>query len=90
MGGPLDLMWDTEELIRQIEPDLPSPVRVVEGGFEGKTEPWDAFWGQRSHICATRTGIRSPSSRHSDRSRPLNGVVRSVLRHAAHLNELLS
>jgi catechol 2,3-dioxygenase-like lactoylglutathione lyase family enzyme len=62
------LMWDTEELIRQIEPDLPSPVRqrivlafrcadpgdvdatyerVVNGGFEGKTEPWDAFWGQR-------------------------------------------
>jgi uncharacterized glyoxalase superfamily protein PhnB len=61
-------MWDTEELIRQIEPDLPSPVRrrvvfafrcadpadvdatyarVVDAGFEGKTEPWDAFWGQR-------------------------------------------
>jgi len=25
--GGLHLMWDTEELIRQIEPDLPSPVR---------------------------------------------------------------
>jgi catechol 2,3-dioxygenase-like lactoylglutathione lyase family enzyme len=25
--GGLRLMWDTEELIRQIEPDLPSPVR---------------------------------------------------------------
>ena len=25
--GRLRLMWDTEELIRQIEPDLPSPVR---------------------------------------------------------------
>ena len=23
----ISLMWDTEELIRQIEPDLPSPVR---------------------------------------------------------------
>jgi uncharacterized glyoxalase superfamily protein PhnB len=66
--GEVTLMWDTEELIRQIEPDLPSPVRqrvvlafrcanpaevdeiyerVVEAGFEGKTEPWDAFWGQR-------------------------------------------
>jgi catechol 2,3-dioxygenase-like lactoylglutathione lyase family enzyme len=66
--GGLQLMWDTEELIRQIEPDLPSPVRqrivlafrcadpadvdatyarVVGAGFEGKTEPWDAFWGQR-------------------------------------------
>jgi uncharacterized glyoxalase superfamily protein PhnB len=66
--GEVTLMWDTEELIRQIEPDLPSPVRqrvvlafrcaepaevdaiytrVVEAGFEGKTDPWDAFWGQR-------------------------------------------
>jgi catechol 2,3-dioxygenase-like lactoylglutathione lyase family enzyme len=66
--GGLHLMWDTEELIRQIEPDLPSPVRqrivlafrcadpanvdatyarVVEAGFEGQAEPWDAFWGQR-------------------------------------------
>ena len=66
--GAVTLMWDTEELIRQIEPDLPSPVRqrivlafrcaesadvdatyarVVNDGFEGKTEPWDAFWGQR-------------------------------------------
>ena len=25
--GGVQLMWDTEELIRQIEPDLPSPVR---------------------------------------------------------------
>lgn len=25
--GGLQLMWDTEELIKQIEPDLPSPVR---------------------------------------------------------------
>jgi len=25
--GGLHLMWDTEELIRQIEPDLPTPVR---------------------------------------------------------------
>jgi len=62
------LMWDTEEVIRQIEPDLPSPVRqrvvlafrcadpadvdatyarVVDAGFEGKNEPWDAFWGER-------------------------------------------
>ncbi len=66
--GGLTLMWDTEDLIRQIEPDLPSPVRqrivlafrcvdsadvdatyarVVDAGFEGKTAPWDAFWGQR-------------------------------------------
>ena len=62
------LMWDTEDLIRRVEPDLPSPVRqrvvlafrcaspgdvdatykrIMDGGYEGKTEPWDAFWGQR-------------------------------------------
>jgi uncharacterized glyoxalase superfamily protein PhnB len=66
--GGLHLMWDTEELITQIEPDLPTPVRqrivlafrcadpadvdatcerVVDAGFKGKAEPWDAFWGQR-------------------------------------------
>jgi uncharacterized glyoxalase superfamily protein PhnB len=27
VAGRLSLMWDTEELIRQIEPDLASPVR---------------------------------------------------------------
>ena len=21
--------------------------RIIDGGYEGKTEPWDAFWGQR-------------------------------------------
>ena len=62
------LMWDTEDLIRQIEPELPSPVRqrvvlafrcatpvdvdatyqrVIAAGFESKSEPWDAFWGER-------------------------------------------
>jgi catechol 2,3-dioxygenase-like lactoylglutathione lyase family enzyme len=66
--GRVRLMWDTEEVIRQIEPDLPSPVRqrvvlafrcadpadvdatyarVVDAGFEGKNEPWDALWGER-------------------------------------------
>jgi len=66
--SPVRLMWDTEELIRRFEPDLPSPVRqrvvlafrcptpgdvdatyerIIDAGFEGKAEPWDAFWGQR-------------------------------------------
>jgi catechol 2,3-dioxygenase-like lactoylglutathione lyase family enzyme len=66
--GRLRLMWDTEEVIRQIEPDLPTPVRqrvvlafrcadgadvdatykrVVDAGFEGTREPWDAFWDER-------------------------------------------
>jgi len=27
-------------------------ARVVEAGFEGKTKPWDAFWGQRyAQLC---------------------------------------
>jgi catechol 2,3-dioxygenase-like lactoylglutathione lyase family enzyme len=62
------LMWDDEELIREIDPDWSPPTgqrlglafdcgdpagvdetyaRVVEAGFRGKKEPWDAFWGQR-------------------------------------------
>jgi catechol 2,3-dioxygenase-like lactoylglutathione lyase family enzyme len=64
----LRLMWDTEELIKQLhdvwaEPvghrtafafqcDSPAEVdevyrRILEGGFRGGREPWDAFWGQR-------------------------------------------
>jgi catechol 2,3-dioxygenase-like lactoylglutathione lyase family enzyme len=65
----LRLMWDAQELIRQIDPgwerpggghrlalafecDSPADVdetyaRVVDAGFRGKKEPWDAFWGQR-------------------------------------------
>ena len=62
------LMWDTEELIRQIDPGWREPAgqrmalafecrdpadvdatysRVVEAGFSGAKEPWNAFWGQR-------------------------------------------
>jgi catechol 2,3-dioxygenase-like lactoylglutathione lyase family enzyme len=65
----LRLMWDTEELIRQLDPDWKRPdsgngtalafkckdpaevnetyARLTEAGFTGKTEPYDAFWGQR-------------------------------------------
>jgi uncharacterized glyoxalase superfamily protein PhnB len=63
------LMWDTEELIRQLDPEWTRPAggqgttlafkytnatevdetyaRLTEAGFTGKTEPYDAFWGQR-------------------------------------------
>lgn len=62
------VMWDTEELIRQIDPGWREPAgqrmtlafecrdpadvdatygRVVEAGFSGAKEPWNAFWGQR-------------------------------------------
>jgi uncharacterized glyoxalase superfamily protein PhnB len=68
LPGGIRLMWDTEELIRQIDPEWQTPVgqrvhlafrcadaadvdatyrRVIDAGFEGKAEPWDAFWGQR-------------------------------------------
>lgn len=64
------LMWDTETLIRQLDPEWEPPqshqhriafafecaspadvdatyTRVLEAGFGGKKEPYDAFWGQR-------------------------------------------
>ena len=64
----LRLMWDTVELIKQIDPEWEEPRghrmalafecespadvdetyrRLVDEGFEGKKEPFDAFWGQR-------------------------------------------
>ena len=65
----LRLMWDTEELIRQLDPEWKRSdggqgttlafkyrdaaevnetyARLTEAGFTGKTEPYDAFWGQR-------------------------------------------
>ena len=64
----LRLMWDTVELMRQLDPDREEPRgqriglafecespadvdetyrRLVDEGFEGEKEPYDAFWGQR-------------------------------------------
>jgi uncharacterized glyoxalase superfamily protein PhnB len=65
----LRLMFDTEELIRKLDPEWRRPSeghamalafecaspaevdetygKVVGAGFTGKTEPFDAFWGQR-------------------------------------------
>jgi predicted lactoylglutathione lyase len=65
----LRLMFDTEELIRKLDPEWERPAgghamalafecasagevdetyaKVVHAGFTGKTEPFDAFWGQR-------------------------------------------
>src|SRR5437879_10398510 len=61
-------MWDTETLIKQLDPDWERPhgqgmtlafecanaadvdktyARLLEAGFSGKKEPYDAFWGQR-------------------------------------------
>ena len=47
--------WSREtgnQLALAFECDAPAQVdeayrRAVEAGFEGETEPWDAFWGQR-------------------------------------------
>ncbi len=62
------LMWDSVELMRQLDPDWQQPVghplglafhcetpsgvdetyaAVIAAGFASKSEPWDAFWGQR-------------------------------------------
>ncbi|MFL5937521.1 MAG: VOC family protein [Gaiellaceae bacterium] len=65
----LRLMFDTEELVRKLDPEWRRPseghamalafecasgrevdetyAKVVDAGFTGKTEPFDAFWGQR-------------------------------------------
>ena len=38
-------------------------ARVVEAGFHGEKEPWDAFWGQRYAQLRTRTASRRPLRR---------------------------
>jgi catechol 2,3-dioxygenase-like lactoylglutathione lyase family enzyme len=68
LPGGIRLMWDTEELMRELDPQREEPrgqrmalafecesaadvdatyARLVEAGYEGKKEPFDAFWGQR-------------------------------------------
>jgi catechol 2,3-dioxygenase-like lactoylglutathione lyase family enzyme len=68
LANGLRLMWDTEELIRKLDPEWTRSeghalalafecasaadvdetyARVVGEGFTGKTQPFDAFWGQR-------------------------------------------
>jgi uncharacterized glyoxalase superfamily protein PhnB len=68
LPGGIRLMWDTEELMRQLDPEREEPrghrmalalefesaddvnatyARLVDAGYEGKKEPYDAFWGQR-------------------------------------------
>ncbi|HZY10700.1 MAG TPA: VOC family protein [Bacteroidota bacterium] len=62
------IAWDSEALIREINPAWKEPVGqriglafkcetpeevntlyqlVVQSGYKGHKEPWDAFWGQR-------------------------------------------
>ena len=33
-------------------------ARVIEAGFEGEKEPWDAFWGQRYALLIDPDGVR--------------------------------
>ena len=68
LPGGLRLMWDTVELMQQLDPNREEPqgqrmalafecespddvdatyAGLVAAGFEGKKEPYDAFWGQR-------------------------------------------
>ena len=44
--------------------ECPSPAevdevyaRVIEAGFEGEKEPWDAFWGQRYALLRDPDGV---------------------------------
>ena len=68
LPGGIRLMWDTVELMEQLDPKREQPrghrmalafecespadvdatyARLVEAGYDGKKEPYDAFWGQR-------------------------------------------
>jgi catechol 2,3-dioxygenase-like lactoylglutathione lyase family enzyme len=68
LPGGVRLMWDTVELMEQLDPKREEPrghrmalafecespadvdatyARLVEAGYDGKKEPYDAFWGQR-------------------------------------------
>ena len=33
-------------------------ARIVDAGFEGEKEPWDAFWGQRYALLGDPDGVR--------------------------------
>jgi catechol 2,3-dioxygenase-like lactoylglutathione lyase family enzyme len=33
-------------------------ARVVDAGYEGEKEPWDAFWGQRYALLGDPDGVR--------------------------------
>ncbi len=68
LPSSLRLMWDTVELMQQLDPAWQQPTghalglafhcgtpagvdethaAVVAAGFDSKSGPWDAFWGQR-------------------------------------------
>jgi catechol 2,3-dioxygenase-like lactoylglutathione lyase family enzyme len=45
-------MLDSEDTVRSFRPEWTRETgnayaRMVEAGFNGEKEPWDAFWGQR-------------------------------------------
>ena len=83
LASGIRLMWDTEELIRSIDPEWEPPTgqrvglaflcenvdetyaTVIEAGFDGIKEPFDAFWGQR---YAT---VRDPDGNSVDLFAPL-------------------
>jgi uncharacterized glyoxalase superfamily protein PhnB len=54
---------DGNQIAIAIECSSPAEVdeiyaRVVEAGFEGEKEPWDAFWGQRYALLGDPDGVR--------------------------------
>jgi uncharacterized glyoxalase superfamily protein PhnB len=54
---------DGNQIAIAIECTAPAEVdeiyaRVVDAGFEGEKEPWDAFWGQRYALLGDPDGVR--------------------------------
>jgi catechol 2,3-dioxygenase-like lactoylglutathione lyase family enzyme len=77
LPGGLRLLWDTEDVVRSIDPEwvrrgsdgmslafeVDSPAEVdkvyaelVDAGYHGEREPWDAFWGQRYAVVQDPDG----------------------------------
>jgi uncharacterized glyoxalase superfamily protein PhnB len=71
------ISWNTEAMIKSIDPEWVEPVgqrlslafkcdspaevdalygRIVERGYKGHKEPWDAFWGQRYAVVVDPDG----------------------------------
>lgn len=72
------IAWDTEELIKSLNPDWVQPTgqrmalafkcdspaavdelyqQIVQSGYHGHKEPWDAFWGQRYAVVVDPDGL---------------------------------
>lgn len=76
-GNGYRIAWDTEAMIKNIDPGWVQPVghriglafkcdspaevdaayeKLVAAGYEGRKEPWDAFWGQHYALVSDPDG----------------------------------